>query len=53
MQLADWCVPWIVTNDVENLVLQALQFQKIGFCCELPGWAGISHYTLNDCFMEG
>jgi hypothetical protein len=26
MQFANWCAPWKIANDAENLVLQALQF---------------------------
>jgi hypothetical protein len=35
MQFAFWCAPWKVASDAENLVLQALQFQKMGICREL------------------
>jgi len=40
----DQCAPWKVTNGAVILVLQVLQFQKIGICHKLPGGAGISHY---------
>jgi hypothetical protein len=26
VKLADWCVPWKISNGAENLVLQALKF---------------------------
>jgi hypothetical protein len=48
----DWCVPWKVTNGVEKRVLQVLQYQKIGVCCELPGRTGISPYRLNEHSVE-
>jgi hypothetical protein len=32
VQLADRCAPWKITSGAENLVLQALQFQKMGIC---------------------
>jgi hypothetical protein len=33
VHLTDRCAPWKFTNDAENLVLQELQFQKVGICC--------------------
>jgi hypothetical protein len=53
MQFADWCAPWKIANDAENLVLQALQFHWMGICREIPGGAGISHYRPNQGFVEG
>jgi hypothetical protein len=44
MQIADQCAPWKIASGAENLVLQVLQFQKVGVCRKFPGWAGISHY---------
>jgi hypothetical protein len=44
VQLMDWCAPWKFTSGVENLVLQALQFQKVGICRKFPCGASISHY---------
>jgi hypothetical protein len=32
MQIADWYAPWKVSSDVDNLVLQALQFEERGAC---------------------
>jgi hypothetical protein len=32
--------------------LQALQFRKVGECRKFPGGADVSHYGLNECFME-
>jgi hypothetical protein len=37
MQIMDRCAPWKLDNGAENLVLQALQFQKIGVCRKFPG----------------
>jgi hypothetical protein len=34
MQFSGWCTPWKIANGVENLVLQALQFQQI--CRKFP-----------------
>jgi len=45
MQFAGRFAPWKVTNGAENLVLQALQFRKIGFCSKLPGGADIGQYN--------
>jgi hypothetical protein len=36
--------PWEVTNGAESLVLYALQFQKLGVCCEMPHRVCIGHY---------
>jgi hypothetical protein len=47
VQLVDRCEPCKFTNDVENLVLQALQFQKVGICNKFPGEANISYYCFN------
>jgi hypothetical protein len=44
MQLVDRCALWKFTNDAENLVLQALQFKKVGICSKFPSEASISHY---------
>jgi hypothetical protein len=44
IQFAGWCALWKVTSGVETIVLQALQFLKVGVCCELPGRKGISYY---------
>jgi len=44
MQLASQHAPWKVTDGTENLVLQAVLYQKLGVCHELPGGAFISHY---------
>jgi hypothetical protein len=45
VQLADRCAPRKFANSVENLVLQALQFQKVGICRKFPGGASQSHIT--------
>jgi hypothetical protein len=42
MQIADGFAPCKIASVAENLVLQALQFQKIGVCRKFSGWAGIS-----------
>jgi hypothetical protein len=34
--LAAWCAPWKFTIGVANLVLQTLQFQKVGIYCKFP-----------------
>jgi hypothetical protein len=36
MHIADRCAPWKRANGAENLVLQALQFQYVGFCRKFP-----------------
>jgi hypothetical protein len=33
--------PWKVVSSEENLVLQALQFQKMGVRCILSGWCDV------------
>jgi hypothetical protein len=38
------CAPWKIANDVENLVLQALQFLELGVCRKFPGGEDKSHY---------
>jgi hypothetical protein len=43
MQIADRCAPWKITTDAERPILQALQFQFMGFCRKFPGGTGISH----------
>jgi hypothetical protein len=43
----------VQSTGADSLVLQAVQFQKIGVCCELPDWAGISHYRPNESFGKG
>jgi hypothetical protein len=53
MQIADRCAPWKVSNGAQNPVLQALQFQQLGFCRKLSGGTGIGHYRPNQCFHEG
>ena len=52
MQIADRWAIWKAASSAENLVLQALQFRKVGECRKFPGGAGVSHYGLNECFME-
>ena len=52
MQIADRWAIWKAASSAENLVLQALQFRKVGECHKFPGGAGVSHYGLNECFME-
>jgi len=44
MQFVGQHVPWNFTIGAETLVLQVLQFQKIGACHEFPCQAGISYY---------
>jgi hypothetical protein len=44
VKIADWRAPWKISNGVEKLVLQALQFQEVGVCRKFPGGASISHY---------
>jgi hypothetical protein len=44
VQLMDQYATSEFTSDAENLVLQALQFQKVGICSKFPGEASISHY---------
>jgi hypothetical protein len=39
--------PRKVANGAENLILQVLQFQKMGFCRKFPGGASIIHYRSN------
>jgi hypothetical protein len=34
VQLVDLCAPWKFTSGVKNLVLQALQFEKLGMYCK-------------------
>jgi hypothetical protein len=52
MQISDLWAIWKAAISAENLVLQALQFGKVGECRKFPGGASISHYGLNECFME-
>jgi hypothetical protein len=42
-----------ISNCAENFVLLALKFQWMVVCRKLPGGASISHYTPNECFLEG
>jgi hypothetical protein len=35
-----------------EFILQALQFQQMVVCRELPGGASISHYIPNEFFVE-
>jgi hypothetical protein len=37
MHIANRCAPWKIANGAENPVLQALQFQQMGFCRKFPG----------------
>jgi len=53
MQFVGWHAPCKITNCVENLILQVLQFQEIGVCYDLTGGAGIRYYWLNESFMDG
>jgi len=53
-QLAWRHTPLKVTSGAENLVLlQALQFQEIRFCRELPDGACIGDYWRNGRFWGG
>jgi hypothetical protein len=40
-------------HDVENTVLQTLQFHYMGICLKFPGGTSISHYRPNKNFVEG
>ena len=51
MQMADRWAIWKAVSRAESLVLQALQFRKVGECRKFPGGTGVSHYGLNECFM--
>jgi hypothetical protein len=52
MQFAGWYVPWKVASGEENLVLQALQFQKIGVSAvNFQDW--LACHRSRECFMEG
>jgi hypothetical protein len=53
MQFSDWCAPWKIASGVENLVLQALQFQQMGICRKFPGGRSKSHYGSKERFVEG
>jgi hypothetical protein len=53
VQIANRREPWKIANYAENLVLQELQFQEMVVCRKLSGGASISHYTPNECFVEG
>jgi hypothetical protein len=53
MKFVDWYAPWKVASGAENLVLQALQFQKVGICRKFPSGGSISHYETYECFVEG
>jgi hypothetical protein len=35
--ISNRCVPWKIANGAENPVLQAMQFQQIGFCLKFSG----------------
>jgi hypothetical protein len=37
----------------KNLILQALQYQKVGVSREFAGQASIINYRPNESFMEG
>jgi hypothetical protein len=52
VQIANRYAPWKISNDAENFVLQALQFQYMVVCCKLPGGASLSHDT-PERFVEG
>ena len=45
--------PSKVINRAKNIVLQALSLRNIGVCSKLTGGAGINHYTVNECLMDG
>jgi hypothetical protein len=49
MLIANWHVPWKIASHEENLILQVLQFQKIGVCHKFLFGAGIP----NGYFVEG
>jgi hypothetical protein len=42
-----------ITNGAKKLVLQAPNFHWMGICRNFPGVASISHYTPNECFVDG
>jgi hypothetical protein len=44
MHISNRCAPWNIANGAENPVLQALQFQQMGFCRKFPG--GTLHKAL-------
>jgi hypothetical protein len=52
MHTVDRCTPLKIDNSVENLILQALQFQKMSFCHKVPGGTSISNYRSNQGFVE-
>jgi hypothetical protein len=41
VQLPDQCTLWKFTSGIENLVLQALHFQKLGICSKFAGGASV------------
>jgi hypothetical protein len=53
MHIADQFAPREIANGAENFILQALQFQCIGFSCKFPGGTSISNYRFNQGFVEG
>jgi hypothetical protein len=53
MHISNRRVPWKTANVADNPVLQELQFQQMGFFCKFPGGTGISHWRLNESFVEG
>jgi hypothetical protein len=53
VQIANQCAPWKMLYVAENFVLQVLQYQQMVVGRKLPGGASISHYTPNECLMEG
>jgi hypothetical protein len=53
VKISNRCAPWKMSSGAEKFVLQALQFQNMVICRELPGRASISHFTSNVCFAEG
>jgi len=53
MQFAGMWAAWKVTNGAENLLLQALLFQKMGVGRALSGGACVTNYWSNEHFVEG
>jgi hypothetical protein len=52
MQTTSRCAPWKIASYAENLVLQALQFEKMSVCRKFPGGVRIRHYGPYKCLVK-
>jgi hypothetical protein len=53
VQIADRCAPWKISSGAENLIFVGFAILR-GRCLPvIPGGSNVSHYSSDQCLMEG